>query len=104
MRKEFYLTFIVAVLVSIAQYFLKSGANSLPSLTFSLFFGFFLYVLAMPLLVLSLIFGEISYVYPVLALSFIFVSLISVFFFHESLSFVNWLGIIFIFLGVSIVR
>lgn len=104
MGKEFYLTAIVALLISIAQYFLKIGADILPGFSFALIFGLFLYILALPLLIFALIFGEISYVYPVLAISFIFVSLIAVFVFHENLILINWIGIILITIGVSIVK
>ncbi len=104
MRKEFYLAAIVAVLISVAQYFLKTGANALPKFNFFLVVGLLLYVIAMPILVFSLIFGEISYVYPILALSFIFVSLIAVFVFGEALSVVNWIGVVLIAAGVAIVK
>ncbi len=104
MKKEFYLAAIVAVLISIAQYFLKTGANALPSFTFSLIIGLLLYVIAMPILVFALMLGEISYVYPVLALSFIFVSLLAVFVFGEALSVVNWIGVLIIAVGVAIVK
>ncbi len=104
MRKAFYLALLAALIASIAQYFLKTGADKLPAITLALLFGLFLYVVSTPFLIGALIFGEVSYVFPVYASSFIFVSLISVFLIGETMSLINWIGIILLTAGVIIIK
>ena len=104
MKKAFYLALMAALIASIGQYFLKTGADKLPAITLMLIFGLFLYVVSAPLLIGALIFGEVSYVFPVYASSFIFVSLISVFLIGETMSLINWGGIVLLIAGVTIIK
>lgn len=47
--------------------------------------------------------GELSYVYPMIAISYIFVAILSYFIFKDTLSWQRWLGITLICVGVYFV-
>lgn len=68
-----------------------------------LILGFISYALGAILLIYSLKEGELSVIYPFIALSFIWVTLTSIFLFHEHVSLLNWLGITAILIGVSLI-
>ena len=92
---------------------IKTGAGSLgdhPSLvqtaigiltTLPLFVGYSMYGISMVLLVLALRHGELSALYPVIALTFVWVTILSVVVFHESLNAWKLIGIALIITGVA---
>jgi drug/metabolite transporter (DMT)-like permease len=53
--------------------------------------------------ILALSKSELSYIYPVAALSYVFVALLSFLIFHEDVTLLRWLGIAVICLGVFLV-
>ena len=65
--------------------------------------GFALYFLGAALLIIALKHGELSVLYPVIALSFVWVNLLSGWFLHEMVSSYDWIGIAFIIAGVSLI-
>lgn len=65
--------------------------------------GFALYGLGALLLIVALKYGELSTLYPFIALGFIWVSIASIIFLSESMSFLKWGGVIFILAGVSLI-
>ncbi len=65
--------------------------------------GITLYVLATALFIPALKGGELSVLYPLISLSYVWVSLLSVRFLRERMNRWKWTGIIFILLGVSII-
>jgi multidrug transporter EmrE-like cation transporter len=97
-----------------AQILIKSGANSLgghPSAadlvrhiftSLPLFTGFLCYGLSTILLVLALRHGELSLLYPVIALTFVWVTALSVLIFNESLNPYKLAGIAVIVSGIAI--
>jgi drug/metabolite transporter (DMT)-like permease len=105
MKGAIWLVVLSTVLTTAAQLFYKSGAARLPELVsnWPLIAGFVLYCFAALLIIWALRFVELSIVFPLLATSFVWVSLISVFFFGESLSVINWFGVFFIACGVAVV-
>jgi uncharacterized membrane protein len=65
--------------------------------------GFVLFGLGGLTLVLALKQGELSIIYPFISLSFIWVTLLSIFFLGEKLVPMQWLGLIIVALGVVFV-
>lgn len=111
-RKTSYFAILLVILctflTSSGQYFIKIGANNISGSLISIFNPFILggYVLlgiGMILLVFALKHGELSVLYPFIALSFIWVFLISIFFLQEVIIIYNWIGLVFIILGVSFI-
>lgn len=65
-----------------------------------LFLGALLYILSAGLLILGLKWGELSVLYPIYGLNYVWVSLISIYFFHEIIKLIQWTGIAAIIIGV----
>lgn len=88
--------FIAALIVSFAQVLFKIG--SMPVV----FLGLLMYAVSGLFFVNALRFGELSILYPLLSLSFVFIAIISHFYFGESISALKMLGIGVIFCGIVI--
>lgn len=103
------LMIVCTIFTSLGQLFLKLGANKLEVslkgifLNFPLIVGIIFYAIGAALLIYSLKKANLSFIYPFVSLSFIWVSLLSYFFLNESLSFIQLLGIPFIIIGVSLI-
>ena len=107
------LVFCCTLIGAAAQVLIKTGASSLgphPSLiataiailtTPQLFLGYSLYAVSMVLLVLALRHGELSAPYPVIALTFVWVTILSVTVFDETLNVLKLGGIALIVGGVA---
>lgn len=102
-----FLVILATLLTTTGQYFLKIGATKISDIQHifntSLIIGLLIYGFAALLLILSLQRGELSLVYPFIALSFIWVTLVSRFFLQEVISFTQWFGIFAIVFGVSFI-
>ena len=92
-----------------AQYLIKISASSLSALTLNslmtnmpLWFGLALYGVSTGLLILALRDGELSLLYPVISLTYVWVTIMSVVAFHEKLTFYKIAGISVICLGVTL--
>lgn len=68
----------------------------------ALFFGYAFYGLSAVLLVLALRHGELSMLYPLIALNYVWVTVLSVIFFHDSVTVLKVAGILVIVTGVAI--
>ncbi len=68
----------------------------------SLFFGYALYALYTVVLVVALREGELSVLYPVIALTFVWVTIASVVVFHEQMNAAKLAGIAIIMAGVAV--
>ena len=103
------LIILTTFLTSTAQVFYKLGSenlsfNIIELLTnYNILFGLFLYGVGAILLILSLKGGEVTVLYPIIATSYIWVSLFSVWFLGEGMNLMRWLGVITIIIGISIV-
>lgn len=99
------LLFLCTILTSSAQIFFKFGAAKLPLLFFNwpLIIGFGLYAIGAVILVIALKGGEVSVLFPIVATSYIWVSLLSTYFFNEQLNMYKGIGIILIVMGISII-
>ncbi|NQU98253.1 EamA/RhaT family transporter [Candidatus Woesearchaeota archaeon] len=110
-RNPFFAIMLVVIctfLTSFGQYFIKLGTakisgNLISILSVPLIGGFLLYGIGAVILIIALKYGELSVLYPFIALSFVWVFLLSTFVLKEVILFVNWFGLIFIILGVSLI-
>lgn len=92
-----------------AQYFLKTSASSLQSgqlisaiSSFGLWAGLVLYGINTGLLILALRDGELSLLYPVISLTYVWVTIMSVAVLDESMTVSKLAGIALICLGVGL--
>lgn len=114
-KKRFGLIALVIIstfFAAFGQYFIKKGLNQtaitslqdlMGLLNFSFVFGFGLYGVSAVMLVIALRKGKLSVLYPIISLGFIWVALLGLYLLKETLSFANWLGIIVIIGGASLV-
>lgn len=100
------------LLTSIAQIFFKYASNKLILSSIKLFvisavtnlnlyIGVVIYFLAAAILLVALKNSDLSVAYPIIATSYIWVALLSMYFFNEVLLTKQWFGIVFILIGVS---
>lgn len=113
-QRSILLVVACTVLGAAAQMLIKSGANALPHVTgflpnvvamlssVPLLAGYSLYGLSTVLLVVALKHGELSLLYPVIALTYVWVAILSVVVFHEYLSPLRIAGVVVIVAGVAI--
>jgi len=103
------LVLFCTLLTSTAQLFYKFGIEKLEFDIISivtnvnLFIGLLLYVIGGILLVISFRGGEVSVLYPIIATSYIWVSLLSIYFLNELMNLYKWLGVFTIVLGIILI-
>jgi multidrug transporter EmrE-like cation transporter len=108
-RQPVALVFCCTILGAAAQVLMKTGANHMtqPGLlgmatNLPLMGGYCLYGLSTLLLVLALRDGELSLLYPVIALTYVWVTVLSFVIFHDDLNPWKLLGIVLIVSGVTV--
>lgn len=100
------LMILTTVFTSIAQVLYKIGADKLqPNLmsiitNLPLLSGMALYIIGAVIMITAFKGGEVSVLYPILATSYVWVSLLSVYFFNESFNSLRWVGIFIIIAGI----
>ncbi len=104
------LVLVVTIFTSAAQAFYKAGVDRGLSLdlhalitNYPLIVGIALYGVGAVLLLISLRHGELSVLYPIVSLSYIWVSLIAAHYFNEPMNIYKWLGVLAIIAGVSFI-
>ena len=114
LKKSLTMVFGCTVLGAAAQILIKTGLKALPQhaglfelilaglMNWQLMLGLCLYGCSTILLVLALRYGELSMLYPVIALTYVWVACLSLFFFHESINIYNACGLILIVGGVCV--
>jgi multidrug transporter EmrE-like cation transporter len=108
-RQPVALVFCCTILGAAAQILMKTGANHLtqPGLlgmatNLPLMGGYCLYGLSTLLLVLALKDGELSLLYPVIALTYVWVTVLSFLIFHDEINPWKLAGIVLIVSGVTV--
>ncbi|MEJ7606267.1 MAG: EamA family transporter [Bryobacteraceae bacterium] len=103
------LVFFCTLIGAAAQVLLKLGANSITQLTPvqiltnpSLFLGYALYGISTMFLVLALRKGQLSLLYPVISLTYVWVTLLSMLIFKESLTIAKGVGLGIVIAGVAV--
>ncbi len=105
MAMMFFLTF----LTSTAQIFWKFGVEDLQYNLISIItnwyiiIGILLYVIAGTMMIVSFRGGDVSVLYPIVATSYIWVSLLSIYFLNEVMNLFKWLGVFIIFGGIVLI-
>ncbi len=103
------LMFLCTLFTSIAQVLYKLGVRELDFNLLSilgngyLILGIFLYIVGAFIMIIALKGGELSSLYPIIATSYIWVSLFSFYFFGDSINLLRWMGIFVIIIGVFFV-
>jgi len=103
------MVFGCTVLGAAAQVLMKTGANALTHAgpmamltNIPLLAGYCLYGMSTILLVLALRHGELSILYPVISLTYVWVTMLSFVIFRESINPFKILGVAVIVLGVTV--
>lgn len=105
--KGVFIVIIATLFTTLSQYLFKLGAASF-DLSISgiinpyIIPGFLSYAIAAVLFILALKRGELSVLYPIWSLSFVWISIMSLIFLNEIITITNWLGIFFIVFGISL--
>ncbi len=104
-----FLVFGCTILGAAAQILMKTGASQIPhpglmamATNLPLMAGYSLYGLSTLLLVLALREGELSLLYPVIALTYVWVTFLSFLIFRETVNPWKLLGIVLIVGGVAV--
>jgi multidrug transporter EmrE-like cation transporter len=105
------LVFLSTLLSASGQILIKTGVNHLKPNPISvatnvpLIIGYGLYGLSAAILVVSLKYGELSVLYPIYAMNFIWVSIASpiVFAGSDSMNALKWTGVLAIVIGVTLI-
>jgi uncharacterized membrane protein len=113
-RRSLWLAVFATFITAAAQMLIKTGSGrigehatlfdtvlSLVTIP-SLFGGYVLYGVVTGIMILALRHGELSVIWPVISLSFVWVAILSVLVFHESMNFAKAGGIAVIITGVAI--
>src|ERR1041385_7487652 len=113
-RRSFLLVVCCTLIGAAAQVLIKKGAGSLGAnptmvqtalailLTPWLFAGYSLYGVSTVLLVLALRHGQLSLLYPMFAMTYVWVTILSVVVFHESMNPYKLAGILTIVGGIAV--
>ena len=113
-RRSFLLVVCCTIIGAGAQVLIKMGAGALgpnPTmvqtalamlLTPALFAGYAMYGVSTVLLVLALRHGQLSLLYPVFAMTYVWVTVLSVVVFHESMNVFKLAGIAIIVGGIAV--
>ena len=112
-KMAIFLVLACTLLVAIAQYLIKLGANRLSHAGLmatmigiftipQLFAGYCLYGIFTVLFVYALRHGELSVLYPLISLSYVWVTITAVLAFHESVNPFKIIGVAVIILGVAV--
>ena len=108
-RQPVALVFCCTILGAGAQVLMKTGANQMvhPGLlgmltNLPLMGGYCLYGISTVLLVIALKDGELSLLYPVIALTYVWVTVLSFLIFHDHINQWKLLGIVLIVSGVGV--
>jgi multidrug transporter EmrE-like cation transporter len=103
------LVFLCTLIGAAAQILLKIGANQLASsnplkmlLNPWLFCGYALYGMSTMLLILALRKGQLSVLYPVIALTYVWVTILSMMIFRESMNVYKAVGLSIVVAGVAV--
>jgi uncharacterized membrane protein len=103
------LTIITTIFTSTAQVFYKFGAAKLEwniwalITNYELIVGVLLYAVGAAILIVALKGGEVTVVYPIIATSYIWVTLLSSVIFHETINAFKWAGVGLIIVGITFI-
>lgn len=97
---------LAAFIGSVAQLLFKKVSNkSLKQLisNFNFWLALFFYGISTIMFIIALKFGEITILYPVVASSYFWTSILAAKYFHEKMDILKWIGLSIIWLGIIII-
>ena len=105
---------IQSAFLAVAQYFMKIGMERVVdySMSWAYFRSFLnwqlglaliLYIIGMVIYMFMLKSYELSVIYPLTSISYVFTMLLAMFFLGEAISAVRWVGVLFVMLGVGMI-
>ena len=103
------LMLFTTIFTSIAQVLYKKGADQLAWSFEGIFQNHFLliglsiYAFASIIMIIAFKGGEVTVLYPIIATSYIWVTILSIFFFNEVINIFRWIGVSSIFLGIVLI-
>ena len=103
------LSLFCALLGSMGQTFFKIGSKKIGVNLLSWFtnwqiiLGMCLYGLSAILFIVALKYGKLSILYPIIATSYIWVTVISKYILKEQINYFNWIGVLLIICGVFMI-
>ena len=104
---SFLLVFLASILGAFGALYLKKASSkfriSSQIKNINLIIGLFFYGFSTLIFLFALKFGELSIIYPLVSLTYVWVVLLSYFKLHESLNKFKIIGILLIVLGVSLI-
>ena len=103
------IVFFATMIGAVGSLFLKYGSEhfvlNLKKLftNYKLIFGLFLYGISSIMFIIALRGGELTVLYPMTSLAYIWISLLSIKFLKENMNKFKWAGILFIVMGVALI-
>ncbi len=104
--KAIALVLVSTLVTSAGNALLKLGSQSLSlsqPFNTTLAIGVVLYGLSALMFILALRGGELSVIYPIYGLNFVWISLIALFLFDEPMPLLKWIGIIVVMAGIVMI-
>jgi uncharacterized membrane protein len=107
--KAIIIAVIATILMSFSQMLWKIGSSSFDTdfikllTNIPLIAGFAIYGFCAVLMVISLRNGELSTIYPIFALSFVFVNILAWLILYENMNVFKWIGVLAIIIGITII-
>jgi len=101
--KAISLAFLCAFLAATAQIFQKMGGSNLPEITWPIFAGILIYTIGWIVFITALKEGDVTVIFPIVATSYIIVTIYALVIFNEQISLLRWMGVIFIFVGIAMI-
>lgn len=98
--------FFATILGAFGAIYFKKGSRNVLTLRFKntkLFYGLVFYSISALMFIWALKRGELSILYPITSLSYVWVSFLSIVLVGERMNKYKWIGILFIILGVSLI-
>jgi len=100
MRWPLVVVFVASFIMAIGLLFYKIGVQDLDY--WLLLLGFILFVFSSVLVMFALRSEPMSIIFPILSITFVWVSLLSIFVLQESMTGLQWAGVASIMVGISL--
>lgn len=98
-----FLTAIATFIGAFGAILLKKGSKNKSMINMKVFWGLFLYGLSTILYIIALKREQLSILYPIVSLNYVWVSVLSVSILKEKMNFWKWFGIAVIMFGVIVI-
>ena len=103
------LVLVVSVIGAVGSLFLKKGSKTVSKNIFKLIkndmllIGVLMYAITVPIYIIALKGGELSVLFPIVSTTYIWSSLLAMYFLNEKMNKFKWMGIFLIIIGVMFI-